>query len=805
MSKPAIYTPPIPAEEIGGYVGKILWIDLDTKQTHTLDTLDYADFFGGRAMGIRLQWEFGKKGIKDGRDPDSLLMFLTGPASGVPLPGGSRLTVCYQQVLQEPSLWATSSTAGWYAPELKQAGYDGVIMRGKSEKPCYVFIDNGEVSFHDAVDMWEWDAYRTQHYVRDQLGSDNRIRVACIGTSGAKGNALSAIMFDTCHGASQHPGAVMGAKNLKAVAVRGDGTIKVHNPQFIYDFRDQHLDCLNQGPSVFESVDPDRAPYKTMYTIAAKAWGPDVKRVYCCYGCHSCYFAWMDDNTMPKGGQTCGVTREYQTAWGVREGKVKVLTTEQGDLYTDRIRFEILENSAENLKLMTIFVKLCDAYGISAYEMLGMRTPNNLINHMYWSGKASPAFKEWLEREVGFEYGSIEFLRRYTEMVGTREGLIGEWMGDGVERAAKMLRDQPGLFGITPEDGAYAWEAYQRCYPIHGSFEHHFYRPTFADPRDDPRNIRISPIATLIYCMGSMQMGKNNHACSEIYEESQSNSRGQCYKNFYDERAACRYLDKNGEPLIFDQLYLPDTENFYTLDNRISTPVKANFTKGTPLATVYAMAQGLYEDTMCACDFILPMVAGGQFNSLACFSFPKTPDALAKLADPDFISHPEWSNDQFTEITGISQTLEEFYHLMMRALLLERAVQVRDSNRSRDANDKPNPMFMKRLDKSGINIDEDELNRGLGIVYELLGCDPESGVPTEKGLRHYGLQWVADELESLGRLSHYDISTGLLDELLAEGAAEFEKNKAYAQMSFEAAKGGTVMRYTMTDAQMQKN
>ena len=760
--------------KIGGYTGKLLWVDLDTQEYHTLSTYDYIDYIGGKAMGARLQWEFGDPTIEDGLDPNSLLMFLTGPWNGVPISGAGRITICFKQTVQKPSYWSHSSAGGWFAPELKYAGWDGIILRGKSENPVYIWIQDDKIEFRDAEDAWEMDTYETQDWVRNELGGDRRIRVGCLGPSGARKNRMSAIVFDTSHAAGQHPGAVMGAKNLKAIAVRGTGTIKVVDPKTVLEIRKIHKD-------VHEVIYGALGGLASCMRGIAGTKGPhQVKRAYSCFGCHYGMYSFMDTADFPRGGNICGHMMEYATAKYVHKGDLKWVRTPYGDATTVPNRFEF---ALWDPSLMEV-VKLNDKYGISSYELAGMRTPNNLLNYMHFSEEVTPGFRDWLKQHIGEEYGTMEFARKYLRLIAYREGPVGELIGDGINRAAEKLRDFPERYNMTKRDGELAWEYYQRCYPIHDSFEHHFYRPTFADPRDDATRIRISPMSVFCYGIGSRQMGPNHHAVTEMYEEAQRNARGQYYAVFGDERASCRYLDANGDPVLHKQPYMDDPTKFYTLDGRESIPVKPNFTVGAPLAAKIALGLSLYNDSMVCCDFVWPLIVSGTVGSLHAFHLRKTQESLELMADPSRSSFPEFTARLFTAVTGIEKTKEEFLVDAWRALTVERAVHVRDNNRLPDE-DQPNAITMDRPDAYGVTIDREEWRKGFGILYELMGWDPETGRPTEKGLHAYGLDEVAEELEKIGRLPHTDINLNLQAELEAEGKREHEKNHEYYEQAWQ--------------------
>ena len=264
------------------------------------------------------------------------------------------------------------------------------------------------------------------------------------------------------------------------------------------------------------------------------------------------------------------------------DGRMHWELTDKGDATTDRYRVEaIMSEGSKSTRAAYSALKWMNVYGISAYEMLGLRTPNNVLQHMIWNPKSSGKFKEWIEGELGAAYGTRDFIKRFIQKVAHREGLVGEWMADGVENAAKMLRRPSGEVRYHRRGravGLGSLPAPPSRFTARSSTIS-IVRRLLTRATSQTR-FAVSPIATIIYCLGSRQMGPNNHTCTELYEESQQNSRGHCYKFAHDERAACRYLDKDGNPVLFGQSYLPDMENFYTLDGKRSEPVPCELYEG---------------------------------------------------------------------------------------------------------------------------------------------------------------------------------------------------------------------------------
>jgi aldehyde:ferredoxin oxidoreductase len=161
--------------------------------------------------------------------PENPLFFLTGPLVGTSMTSAGRYSVCARSPLT--GIWGEANSGGFFGPELRYTGYDGVLITGKAGKPVWLSIVNGQAALHVAGDLWGRDIYATQTRLREVLG-DPKVRVACIGLAGENLVKLAGIAND--HGrfaARTGLGAVMGSKNLKAIAVRGTGKVSLHAPE----------------------------------------------------------------------------------------------------------------------------------------------------------------------------------------------------------------------------------------------------------------------------------------------------------------------------------------------------------------------------------------------------------------------------------------------------------------------------------------------------------------------------------------------------------------------------------------------
>ncbi|HWQ29842.1 MAG TPA: aldehyde ferredoxin oxidoreductase family protein [Negativicutes bacterium] len=177
-------------------------------------------YLGGEGYGTALLWDEVSHGVEP-LSPDNQLSFNTGPMTGTPTPSASRTSICFVSPLSNTI--GASNMGSHFGAELKFAGYDSVIFTGKSEKPVYLFIDNDRVELRDASRFWGMDTRETTEAIKEETGKD--FKVSCIGQAGERLASLACIFSDDCFAGRGGAGAVMGSKNLKAVAVRGTGKV----------------------------------------------------------------------------------------------------------------------------------------------------------------------------------------------------------------------------------------------------------------------------------------------------------------------------------------------------------------------------------------------------------------------------------------------------------------------------------------------------------------------------------------------------------------------------------------------------
>jgi aldehyde:ferredoxin oxidoreductase len=216
-------------QDMNAYMGKILRVDLNTGalQDEALDEAFARAFVGGSGLAARYIFDQVDKDT-DPLGPQNPLVFMTGPLVGTAMPSASRFSVCAISPLTR--IWGEANSGGFFGHMLRAAGYDGLIITGKAASPAWLSIVDGRATLHSAAQLWGLDSYQTQVQVRQALGLP-KARVACIGQAGENLVKMAAVMNDDGRAAGRTGmGAVMGAKNLKAIAVHGSAKVPLADP-----------------------------------------------------------------------------------------------------------------------------------------------------------------------------------------------------------------------------------------------------------------------------------------------------------------------------------------------------------------------------------------------------------------------------------------------------------------------------------------------------------------------------------------------------------------------------------------------
>jgi len=208
-----------------GFVGKLLRVNL-TNGMITEETLSESlakKYIGGRGLGTKIYMDETDKDV-DVFAPDNKLVLMVGPLTGTFATSAGRFMYITKSPLT--GTISCSNSGGEFGPELKYAGYDGIIIEGKAEKPVYLYINNDKKELRSAEDAWGKTVYETTDMLISATTPE--AKVSCIGPAGEKGVLFATIMNEKHRAAGRGGlGAVMGSKNLKAVVVRGTGGVKV--------------------------------------------------------------------------------------------------------------------------------------------------------------------------------------------------------------------------------------------------------------------------------------------------------------------------------------------------------------------------------------------------------------------------------------------------------------------------------------------------------------------------------------------------------------------------------------------------
>lgn len=230
----------------GGLAGKILKVNLNDSKIWTEDTGQYAQrWIGGRAINSAILLDEIASGTK-WSDPENLLIFGVGALVGTAL-GANRMSIDTISVYTNGK--GSSNVGGHFPAELKYAGFDHIVITGKADKPVYLWISDGKAEIRDARHLWSRSTYETEDTLKTEL-QDKSIRVACIGPAGENRVPGSIILVDRAKAAGgSGVGCVMGDKKLKALAVRGHGSIKVADPNAFLKATDVAMKKVKQSPT----------------------------------------------------------------------------------------------------------------------------------------------------------------------------------------------------------------------------------------------------------------------------------------------------------------------------------------------------------------------------------------------------------------------------------------------------------------------------------------------------------------------------------------------------------------------------
>jgi aldehyde:ferredoxin oxidoreductase len=235
-----------------GYMGKILHVDLSLGKTWTEEPNEafYRTYLGGAGLiGYYLLKEVPAHA--DPLGPDNRLIFSAGVISGTPIGGAGRHSVGAKSPISGG--YGKAEVGGYWGAELKHAGWDAIVIQGKARKPVYLTILDDRAEIHDASKLWGLEVLETENAIKAELG-DKQVRVSSIGPAGENLVRFACIISDRRSAAGRCGlGAVMGSKNLKAVAVRGRSKAPIADEKTFKQLAKSIVERVNSGSQVLRT------------------------------------------------------------------------------------------------------------------------------------------------------------------------------------------------------------------------------------------------------------------------------------------------------------------------------------------------------------------------------------------------------------------------------------------------------------------------------------------------------------------------------------------------------------------------
>jgi aldehyde:ferredoxin oxidoreductase len=274
----------------GGYGDRLLRIDLGSG-TVSKEELPVEDvlrrYVGGTGLGLYYLLRDAPRQAK-ALDPDAPLIFMLGPLTGTPAINSSDwTTVCYDLCI--PYAAGIGHGHGFWGAYLKHAGYQGIYLHGQSDHPVYLWIDDSVVELRDARHLWGLDTRETERRLKLELGDEENVSVACVGPAGEAELPGAMVKADRHHGSGKgSPGAVMGSKKLKAIAVRGTRTVPLSDAAGLVEASAQWEQNLSEVSSWLQDGGITRNYFdpwdKDLVLVAQNAedplWGTEFARKY---------------------------------------------------------------------------------------------------------------------------------------------------------------------------------------------------------------------------------------------------------------------------------------------------------------------------------------------------------------------------------------------------------------------------------------------------------------------------------------------------------------------------------------------
>jgi aldehyde:ferredoxin oxidoreductase len=412
---------------VNGNWNKIIFVDLSTGDISVEEPGEelYRCFLGGYGLGAQIIYS-RQKPAADALGPGNVLGFTTGVLVGAPAVGATRFTVCGKSPLT--GTWGDANSGGHFATTLKMAGFDAVFFTGIARKPVCLYIEDGEAELREAISLWGKDTFEAEAALKEEFGEDTE--VACIGPAGEKLSRIAAVIHDRGRAAARSGlGAVMGSKQLKAIAVRGTLSVPVADEAKAKELRDVCLQALrNESVAYFRK-------YGTVNHVASSTFSGDAPvRNWVGVGLEDFPTAELisDDNVIKYEVKKYACYRCPIACGGiyqVKDGPYSVEVTQKPEYETCAMFGSNLLN--DNMESIIRANYLCNSYGL---DTISTAATVAFAFECYENGLITRDDTGGLE----LAWGDGQAIVRLTEIIAKREG-IGDLLAEGSKIAAEKL------------------------------------------------------------------------------------------------------------------------------------------------------------------------------------------------------------------------------------------------------------------------------------------------------------------------------------------------------------------------------
>jgi aldehyde:ferredoxin oxidoreductase len=383
-----------------GYAGNILKVDLSDGSVKKQPSADYTEkYIGGHGIAARLYWEMVPPQAK-AADPENCIIAASGPVAGFTGFAGSRWKICGKTPLGDPESFSYCNLGERWGAILKYAGYDAIAVRGKADRPAYIYIHDDKVEIRDASHLRGKSTFDASDALKAELGDG--VSILTIGPAGENLIPFSIVLAEGDASGSGGLGAVMGLKNLKAIVVAGDKRPAAAHPDRVLQLA--------------ETIRANRPKMEI-----PSMWGiPGLTRPHACYGCG------------------IGCSRE---TYEIEKGRYYKSLCQSSDMYsTQSVKYTGKKDGAHLLA-----ARLCDSYGLDSSVMQAMI---EFLEACYKEGITD-------EKKTGLplsKVGGPEFIQELTRKIALKEG-FGATLAKGIIPAAAEIgpkaKDMLHLFVAT--------------------------------------------------------------------------------------------------------------------------------------------------------------------------------------------------------------------------------------------------------------------------------------------------------------------------------------------------------------------